>query len=140
MVPFHRSVPRLAKLLMPREIEEMTSRLEDHSGGMQMPTAWQSAHGLARQITGRHERGLQTARAASRLKLLLDMTNTLVSHLDLRDLLRANSASIRQDMHCDVVGCGCRMGSSVNCANSLWTSRKVRDLLRRIRCTLSRGP
>jgi formate hydrogenlyase transcriptional activator len=104
MVPFHRSVPRLAKLLMPREIEEMTSRLEDHSGGMQMPTAWQSAHGLARQITGRHERGLQTARAASRLKLLLDMTNTLVSHLDLRDLLRANSASIRQDMHCDVVG------------------------------------
>src|SRR4029077_13470336 len=39
-----------------------------------------------------------------RLKLLLDMTNTLVSNLELRDLLRAVSASIRQVMHCDVVG------------------------------------
>src|SRR5712671_460611 len=39
-----------------------------------------------------------------RLKLLLDMTNNLVSNLEPRDLLRAISASIRQDMHCDVVG------------------------------------
>ena len=39
-----------------------------------------------------------------RLKLLLDLTNTLVSNLELRDLLRAVSASIRQVMHCDVVG------------------------------------
>src|ERR1700730_8092807 len=39
-----------------------------------------------------------------RLKLLLDMTNTLVSNLEPRDLLRAISASIRQEMHCDVVG------------------------------------
>jgi formate hydrogenlyase transcriptional activator len=41
---------------------------------------------------------------SEQLKLLLDMTNTLVSNLDLRDLLRAVAASIRQDMHCDVVG------------------------------------
>src|ERR1700745_3243810 len=39
-----------------------------------------------------------------RLKLLLDMTNTLVSNLEPRDLLRAISASIRQVMHCDIVG------------------------------------
>jgi len=39
-----------------------------------------------------------------RLKLLLDMTNTLVLNLGLRDLLRAISASIRQDMNCDSVG------------------------------------
>src|SRR6266436_9888331 len=39
-----------------------------------------------------------------RLKLLLDMTNTLVSNLEPRDLLRAISASIRQVMHCDLVG------------------------------------
>jgi len=39
-----------------------------------------------------------------RLKLLLDMTNTLVSNLELRDLLRAVSASIRQVMHFDYVG------------------------------------
>jgi formate hydrogenlyase transcriptional activator len=43
-------------------------------------------------------------RERDRLKLLLDMTNTLVSNLEPRDLLRAISASIRQDMHCDSVG------------------------------------
>src|ERR1700723_3216681 len=39
-----------------------------------------------------------------RLKLLLDMTTTLVSTLDCRDLLRTVSASIRQVMHYDIVG------------------------------------
>jgi formate hydrogenlyase transcriptional activator len=43
-------------------------------------------------------------RESDRLKLLLGMTNALVSNLESRDLLRAISASIRQDMHCDVVG------------------------------------
>jgi len=43
-------------------------------------------------------------RESDRLKLLLDMTNTLVSNLELRDLLRAISASVRRDMHCDGVG------------------------------------
>jgi formate hydrogenlyase transcriptional activator len=43
-------------------------------------------------------------REKDRLKLLLDMTNTLVSNLEPRDLLRAISASIRQDMHCDSAG------------------------------------
>src|ERR1700687_407259 len=43
-------------------------------------------------------------RESDRLKLLLDITNTLVSNLECRDLLRAVSASIRQVMHCDVVG------------------------------------
>jgi len=42
-------------------------------------------------------------REGERLKLLLDMTNTLVSNLDLRDLLRAVAASIRQVMHFDGV-------------------------------------
>ena len=43
-------------------------------------------------------------RESDRLKLLLDMTATLVSTLECRDLLRAVSASIRQVMHCDIVG------------------------------------
>jgi formate hydrogenlyase transcriptional activator len=43
-------------------------------------------------------------RESDRLKLLLDMTNALVSNLEPRDLLRAISASIRQVMHCDLVG------------------------------------
>jgi formate hydrogenlyase transcriptional activator len=48
--------------------------------------------------------GTAPHRETERLKLLLDMTNTLVSNLELRDLLRAISASIRQVMHCDSVG------------------------------------
>src|SRR5258707_9260932 len=43
-------------------------------------------------------------RERDRLKLLLDMTNTLVSNLECRDLLRTISASIRQVMRCDAVG------------------------------------
>src|SRR6202046_4043110 len=43
-------------------------------------------------------------RESERLKLLLDMTNSLISNLEPRDLLRAISASIRQCMHCDIAG------------------------------------
>src|ERR1700723_2325730 len=43
-------------------------------------------------------------RESDRLKLLLDMTSTLVSTLECRELLRTVSASIRQVMHCDIVG------------------------------------
>jgi len=39
-----------------------------------------------------------------RLKLLLDVNNTVVSNLELRDLLRAISASVRRVMKCDGVG------------------------------------
>jgi formate hydrogenlyase transcriptional activator len=39
-----------------------------------------------------------------RLKLLLDLTNHIVSNLDLRHLLRAISASVRRVMKCDAVG------------------------------------
>src|SRR5260370_2657582 len=41
---------------------------------------------------------------SDRLKLLLDLTNTLVSNLECRDLLRMVSASIRRVMRCDTVG------------------------------------
>jgi formate hydrogenlyase transcriptional activator len=39
-----------------------------------------------------------------RLKLLLDLNNTIVSNLELRDLLRDLSASVRHMMQCDSVG------------------------------------
>jgi formate hydrogenlyase transcriptional activator len=42
--------------------------------------------------------------AEDRLQLLLDITNQVVSNLQLRDLLRAISASVRRVMHCDLVG------------------------------------
>jgi formate hydrogenlyase transcriptional activator len=41
--------------------------------------------------------------AQERLKLLLDLTNRVVSKLDLRELLREISASIRRVMQCDCV-------------------------------------
>ncbi len=43
-------------------------------------------------------------RAEERLTLLLDLTNRVVSNLDLRDLLRATAGSIRRLMQCDGVG------------------------------------
>ena len=43
-------------------------------------------------------------RESDRLKLLLEMTTTLVSTLECRDLLRTVSASIRKVMHYDIVG------------------------------------
>lgn len=45
-------------------------------------------------------------RAEERLTLLLDLTNRVVSNLDLRDLLRATAGSIRRVMQCDGVGFG----------------------------------
>src|SRR3984893_18397394 len=43
-------------------------------------------------------------RSQERLELLLNLTNNVVSNLDLRDVLRAVSASIRRVMQCDGVG------------------------------------
>jgi formate hydrogenlyase transcriptional activator len=42
--------------------------------------------------------------AEDRLQLLLDVTNQVISNLQLRDLLRAISASVRRVMQCDMVG------------------------------------
>jgi PAS domain S-box-containing protein len=46
--------------------------------------------------------------AEDRLQLLLDVTNQVVSNLQLRDLLQAISASVRRVMQCDLVGVFCR--------------------------------
>jgi formate hydrogenlyase transcriptional activator len=47
---------------------------------------------------------MDDALAQQRLKLLLDMTNGVVSKLDLRELLREVSASVRRLMQCEGVG------------------------------------
>src|SRR5882724_10670557 len=47
--------------------------------------------------------GLELERQNTRLKLLLDLTNRITSNLDLTDLLRAISGSVRQVMECDLV-------------------------------------
>jgi formate hydrogenlyase transcriptional activator len=45
-------------------------------------------------------------KAHEQLKLLLDLTNSVVSTLDLRELLRNISANLRRVMQCDFVGIG----------------------------------
>ena len=47
---------------------------------------------------------LDDARAQARLRLLLDITNRIVTKLELRDLLREIVASIRPVLQCDSVG------------------------------------
>ncbi len=47
---------------------------------------------------------MDDARAQARLRLLLDITNRIVTKLELRDLLREIVASIRHFMQCDTVG------------------------------------
>jgi formate hydrogenlyase transcriptional activator len=59
-------------------------------------------HSLNSQESPSGRPGLQRER--DRLKLLLDLTNTLVSNLECRDVLRTVAACIRQVMHYDFVG------------------------------------
>jgi formate hydrogenlyase transcriptional activator len=47
---------------------------------------------------------IDDARAQQRLRFLLDLTNRVVSKLELSDLLQEVSASIREVMQCDAVG------------------------------------
>ena len=56
------------------------------------------ANGLETQVRVRTQ---ELEYNTERLQLLLDVTNQLVSHLELRDLLRAVSRQVRRVMHCD---------------------------------------
>jgi formate hydrogenlyase transcriptional activator len=60
------------------------------------------ANVLAFQEAASYRRQLEDERDRSRL--LLEVANMLVSNLELRDLLRAISASVRRVMRCDAVG------------------------------------
>jgi formate hydrogenlyase transcriptional activator len=55
-------------------------------------------------VAGQIALAMDDALNFQRLKLLLDLTNRVVSKLDLRELLREISASIRRVMQCDGVG------------------------------------
>ena len=55
-------------------------------------------------VAGQIALAMDDAYNFQRLKLLLDLTNRVVSKLDLRELLREVSASIRRVMQCDGVG------------------------------------
>src|SRR2546428_7767129 len=70
-------------------------------------------------------------REKDRLELLLDLTNSLVSNLELRDLLRAISASVRRVMRCDGVACYYRMRKATSCASTPSTTQTARVSSRR---------
>jgi formate hydrogenlyase transcriptional activator len=55
-------------------------------------------------VAGQIALAMDDALAQERLNLLLDLTNRVVSKLDLRELLREISAGIRRVMQCDGVG------------------------------------
>lgn len=59
---------------------------------------------IYRSVGERKISGEASADKANRLQLLLDVTNQVVSNLQLNDLLRAISASVRSVMQCDLVG------------------------------------
>jgi formate hydrogenlyase transcriptional activator len=46
----------------------------------------------------------QLARERDRLQLLLEVTNSVIANLELRDVLRSVAATLRRVMQCDVVG------------------------------------
>jgi formate hydrogenlyase transcriptional activator len=73
-----------------------TSRLEDAYS----PDEQRFLSLVANQIAV----AIDDARAQQRLRLLLDLTNRVVSKLDLRELLHEISESIRHVMKCDCVG------------------------------------
>jgi len=82
---------RRAERLLTEARDTLELRVEERTGELRRANVeLQSA-----QAEVRHEK--------DRLKLLLDVTNQVVSNLQLRDLLRAISASIRHIMQCDCI-------------------------------------
>ncbi len=68
----------------------------------QVAIAVDNAHNFGRAREAERE----LARKLDHLRLMLRITNTMVSQLDLRELLDVISASIREAMGCDTVGVG----------------------------------
>jgi formate hydrogenlyase transcriptional activator len=58
----------------------------------------------ALNLEASHAAQLELARKKERLELVLDLTNRVVSNLELRDLLREVAANVRRVMKCDVAG------------------------------------
>ena len=74
----------------------------------------------------------------SRLQLLLKLTNQITTKLELREVLRAISACIRELMDSDVVHISVRENARENSGSVRLISRKVKDLLRKSWSSLRR--
>src|SRR5260370_27995680 len=84
----------------------LIQRMEPSGKRQRTGQSMKSSPTWVKALTTRASNSMQAnvEREKDRLKLLLDMTNALVSNLEFRELLRAISASIRRVMQCDSVG------------------------------------
>jgi formate hydrogenlyase transcriptional activator len=90
-----------------KKIESRSNAIETGSGktksvtsiDSKIPSAGKCSAQNALIVCALHRAGTES----DRLKLLLDVTSAVVSNLEPRDLLRAISASIRQNVNCDSV-------------------------------------
>jgi len=83
-----------------RRAERLLTEARDH---LELRVA-KRTNELTRAIKELQDIQAELRQEKDRLKLLLDLSNSIVSKLDLRDLLRDISASVRRLMHCDAVG------------------------------------
>src|SRR5713226_5111500 len=84
----------------------LIQRIEPSGKRQRTGQSMKSSPTRVKALTTRASNSMQAneEREKDRLKLLLDMTNALVSNLEFRELLRAISSSIRRVMQCDSVG------------------------------------
>ena len=83
---------RRAERLLTEARDHLELRVEERT--TQLTETNKSLRGIQAEL--QHEK--------DRLKLLLDLNNSIVSNLELRDLLRFISAGVRRVMQCDAVG------------------------------------
>jgi formate hydrogenlyase transcriptional activator len=106
---FPRSVSRLAKTGLRSLYALPLSTAHRQLGSLTFASHLDDAYSTEDQrflslVADKIALAMDDARAHQRLRLLLDITNRMVTKLELRDLLREIVASIRQCMQCDKVG------------------------------------
>jgi len=106
---FPRSVSRLAKIGLRSLYALPLSTAHRQLGSLTFASHLDDAYSTEDQqflslVADKIALAMDDARAYQRLRLLLDITNRMVTKLELRDLLREIVASIRQCMQCDKVG------------------------------------
>jgi formate hydrogenlyase transcriptional activator len=106
---FRRSVSRLAEIGLRSLYALPLSTAHRQLGSLTFASHLDDAYSTEDQqflslVADKIALAMDDARAHQRLRLLLDITNRMVTKLELRDLLREIVASIRQCMQCDKVG------------------------------------
>ena len=107
--PFPQMVDRLVKLGLGSACVLPLTTAHRRLGSLAFTSRIEDAYSLDEQqflsiVANQIAVAIDDARAQKRLKLLLDLTNRVVSKLQLPELLQEISASIRQVMQCESVG------------------------------------